>query len=177
MRNESFLKWWLLFVLMIVGTGYAILLKIPQNIWIKDASFLSAATFAIFIVQSIACGNYIGQMGNLEKMDRKTFELFGRREEMGWFVSELCLNLGMLGTIIGFVMMLTGFETLDISNVKTVQGLLSELGKSMATALYTTMVGLICGQLLKLQYFLFAQRLASFESQLCEVSDADEKAV
>ena len=177
MRNETFLKWWLFFILIIVGTAYAYFLHIPQTIWSKDASYLSAVTFVIFIIQSINCGNHIFDMGGRKSMDKETYELFTRREELGWFMSELCLNLGMLGTIVGFVMMLTGFETLDLQNIKTVQGLLSELGKSMATALYTTLVGLICGQLLKLQYFLFAQRLEVFKNHISEASNADEKAV
>ena len=177
MRNETFLKWWLFFILMIVGTAYAFFLQIPQTIWNKDSSYLSAVTFAIFVIQSIACGNYIFDMGSRKSMDKETFDVFARHEELGWFMSELCLNLGMLGTIVGFIMMLVGFETLDLQNIKTVQGLLSELGKSMATALYTTLVGLMCGQLLKIQYFLFAQRLEIFKKHISEASNADEKAV
>ena len=72
----------------------------------------------------------------------------------------------MLGTIIGFVMMLSGFEKLDVSNQQTIQGLLSELGKSMATALYTTLVGLMCGQLLKMEAFIMSQQLNKLEPQI-----------
>ena len=72
-------------------------------------------------------------------------------------------SLGMLGTIIGFCLMLVGFENLDISNQQTVQGLLAELGKSMATALYTTLVGLLCGQLLKVQAFILSLHLNKLE--------------
>jgi hypothetical protein len=42
---------------------------------------------------------------------------------------------------------------------QTVQSLLSDLGKSMATALYTTLVGLVCGALLKIQYFILSLEL------------------
>mgnify|MGYP006278081147 FL=1 len=78
------------------------------------------------------------------------------------------MNLGMLGTIIGFCLMLVGFENLDISNQQTVQGLLSELGKSMATALYTTLVGLMCGQIIKMQAFIMSQQLNKMQNKLQE---------
>jgi hypothetical protein len=57
------------------------------------------------------------------------------------------------------------------SNQKSIQNLLSDLGKSMATALYTTLVGLICGQLLKLQTFIFSLHLNKLER------DEDKKTV
>lgn len=87
------------------------------------------------------------------------------KSENGWFVSEMCLNLGMLGTIIGFVLMLSGFETLDISNPSTISSLLSTLGKSMATALYTTLVGITCGCLLKVQYYILETQFRTLEDQ------------
>ena len=70
----------------------------------------------------------------------------------------------MIGTIVGFIMMLNGFNTLDIQNIQTVQALLSQLGSSMATALYTTIVGLVCGSALKLQFFIVSLKLDSIEN-------------
>lgn len=156
MKYSIFLRWWLFFTLTIVGTIFAYFTGMLNLIWQKDASYLSYATLLIFYVTSIVCGTHIYRLcraGDLSKDELSSFE---RHEEVGWFMSEMCLNLGMLGTIIGFCMMLAGFDGLDISKQQTVQGLLSELGKSMATALYTTLVGLICGQLLKIQYFLLS---------------------
>jgi len=91
------------------------------------------------------------------------------KAEIGWFLSEFCLTLGMIGTIVGFIMMLSGFNTLDIQNVSTVQGLLSQLGLSMATALYTTIVGLVCGSILKIQFFIVSLELDRIEKKNYEV--------
>jgi uncharacterized membrane protein len=157
MKYEYFLKWWLIFGLVTVGLIFSFIYGIPQNIWAKDASYLSATTLIIYLVFSTICGCKIFSAYRADGAD--SLRRLRNAEEVGWFVSEMCLNLGMLGTIIGFVLMLVGFETLDISNQNSVQSLLSELGKSMATALYTTMVGLMCGQLLKMQYFLLAKTL------------------
>lgn len=159
MKFESFLKWWLLFTLFIVATVFSFYLGFVKLLWEKDASYLSIATIVIFYIMSIKCGRDIFLAENENNITKEKIESFARREETIWFTSELCLNLGMLGTIVGFCMMLSGFENLDISNQQTIQGLLSELGKSMATALYTTLVGLICGQCLKMQALILGLHL------------------
>ena len=168
MKFESFLKWWLLFTLIIVAAIFATHLGYIRVLWEKDASYLSLATLVIFFITSLRCGKYIFQIDKCKKADKESYQYFARKEENIWFISELCLNLGMLGTIIGFCLMLVGFENLDISNQQTVQGLLSELGKSMATALYTTLVGLMCGQIIKMQAFIMSQQLNKMQNKLQE---------
>ncbi len=79
--------------------------------------------------------------------------------EVGWFASDLCLTIGMIGTVSGFIMMLSGFYTVDVSKVQTIQELIKQLGAGMSTALYTTLVGLICSALLKIQYFNLNQAI------------------
>jgi len=154
MKYFAFLKWWLFFTLTIVGTIFSYYSGMLGLIWEKDASYLSFVTILVFYVTSLICGTNIYRLCRVTNPSKDTLQSFEKHEDIGWFISEVCLNLGMLGTIIGFCMMLAGFDVLDISKQQTVQGLLTELGKSMATALYTTLVGLICGQLLKIQYFL-----------------------
>lgn len=171
MKYESFLKWWLTFTLIVISLIFSGYIGILKLIWLKDASYLSYVTMAVFFVISIQIGSDIFSLCKHDKLTEQQYESFSRKEEIGWFTSELCLNLGMLGTIVGFVMMLSGFEGIDISNQKSIQNLLSDLGKSMATALYTTLVGLICGQLLKLQTFIFSLHLNKLER------DEDKKTV
>jgi flagellar motor component MotA len=45
----------------------------------------------------------------------------------------------------------------DVSDVSTIQGLIKSLGTGMSTALYSTLTGLICSTLLKIQYFNLSQ--------------------
>ena len=59
----------------------------------------------------------------------------------------------MIGTVSGFIMMLSGFYTVDVSQLHTIQELMKQLGAGMSTALYSTLVGLVCSALLKIQYF------------------------
>lgn len=72
--------------------------------------------------------------------------------EGGWFLCGLLLKLGLLGTVIGFVMMLGSIATTDSFDVATLQRMLLAMGLGMKVALYTTMIGLIASMLLGAQY-------------------------
>lgn len=168
-KYDIFLKWWLFFTLICVAGIFAYHIGLLKELIEKDGSYLCIVILSIFVGMSLVCGyttwwfcRVLHKDGDLSPHQQQAFLRF---EETGWFTSELLLSLGMVGTIIGFCMMLTGFNNLDVSNQQTVQDLLSELGKSMATALYTTLVGLVCGSLLKLQYFNLSLGLQKHENQ------------
>ena len=75
-----------------------------------------------------------------------------RTVEIGWFITEACLALGMIGTVTGFLLMLNGaFIEIDLSNPTTIQNSLIKMALGMSTALYTTLTGLICSLALKIQ--------------------------
>ena len=72
----------------------------------------------------------------------------------GWLLSDLLIKLGLLGTVVGFILMLgaiSGGAAVDISNIDT---LLAEMGSGMRVALFTTLTGLSTGTLLGFQYFI-----------------------
>lgn len=74
--------------------------------------------------------------------------------QVGWFVSGLVIKLGLLGTVIGFVLMLSsvsGLENLDITDIKQ---LMQQMTQGMGVAMNTTMVGLVSSMLLGMQYLL-----------------------
>jgi hypothetical protein len=72
----------------------------------------------------------------------------------GGFASDSLMKLGLLGTIVGFIMMLAPIAGLDASDkamMKTSMGLMSD---GMAVAMYTTLTGLVGSILLKIQYYM-----------------------
>lgn len=74
--------------------------------------------------------------------------------QVGWFVSGLVIKLGLLGTVIGFVLMLSsvsGLENLDITDIKQ---LMQQMTQGMGVAMNTTLVGLVSSMLLGMQYLL-----------------------
>lgn len=159
------LKWWLCSCLTSIAAVFAYQVGFFGILWEKDASYLSWVILALFILFSFICGDRIYWLCYKPPITPKQFQHYLRQEEVGWFFSEICLSLGMVGTIVGFVFMLSGFESIDMSKPHTIQYLLSDLGKSMSTALYTTLVGLVCGVVLKLQYFIMSLELKRLEAE------------
>ena len=71
--------------------------------------------------------------------------------EINWFVSESILKLGLLGTIIGFILMLGPDTEITTFDVSSVQQILSKMSAGMATALYTTLAGIFGSSTLAFQ--------------------------
>ncbi len=60
----------------------------------------------------------------------------------GWFLSDILMRLGLIGTVIGFVLMLSSVYELKESDIDALQHLLATMGGGMQVALYTTLTGL-----------------------------------
>ena len=95
-----------------------------------------------------------------------------RGHELGWFVADLLLSLGLLGTVIGFVLMLAPMSHLDGGDQNAIRAALAAMSGGMAVALYTTLAGLIGGMLLKVQGYLLdgaVQELIRRTTELTEI--------
>lgn len=82
--------------------------------------------------------------------------------QVGWFIAGTMIKLGLLGTVIGFIVMLSsvsGLESLTISDIKT---LMQRMTQGMGIAMSTTLVGLSCSMLLSLQYLLLDRTADQF---------------
>jgi hypothetical protein len=92
--------------------------------------------------------------------------------QLGSFASDSLMKLGLLGTIVGFILMLApiaGLDAADRASVKTSMGLMSD---GMAIAMYTTLTGLIGSILVQTQYFMLdgaTQKLFALATDLTEV--------
>ena len=92
--------------------------------------------------------------------------------QLGSFASDNLMKLGLLGTIVGFIMMLApiaGLDTADKASVRNSMGLMSD---GMAVAMYTTLSGLIGSILIKAQYYMLdgaTAKLFSLATDLTEV--------
>ena len=75
-----------------------------------------------------------------------------RRTKIGTYGADLLYKLGMLGTMVGFVMMLNSMGDLSSFDVDTLRGALQQMIAGMAVSLLTTIAGLIGGILLRLEY-------------------------
>ena len=73
---------------------------------------------------------------------------------LGYFVSDLLLKLGLMGTVIGFILMLGPIAEIKQFEPALMQQLLTAMSGGMAVALYTTLTGLVTSTLIKSQYHL-----------------------
>lgn len=74
--------------------------------------------------------------------------------EVGWFITSLLIKLGLLGTVIGFVLMLQPLSTLESFDLGDIQSILANMTSGMSVALNTTLLGLVSSMLLSFQYLL-----------------------
>ena len=134
----KFLFWWLLicltslFIYLMYDFGLLI------SFYTKDVTMLTYLITILFATTTCSIGykNFV---------QSKSYDI-------EWFVSDIVLTLGMIGTIIGFILMLSGtFETLQIADVESIRLLIASMSKGLYTALNTTLAGLISSALLKTQ--------------------------
>jgi hypothetical protein len=85
-------------------------------------------------------------------------QLLGERShgphETAWWFAAACIKLGLLGTVVGFIVMATQIGRMPSFDLDQVQNLLKQMTQGMAIALYTTLVGLIANLWLGLQLLL-----------------------
>ncbi len=95
--------------------------------------------------------------------------------EMGWFVVDILLKLGLVGTIIGFILMLGSVANTASLDVNTMQKVLRQMSSGMGTALFTTLAGLIGSILLGLQYLLLDKGSDELIHRVIRVAEIDVK--
>ena len=64
-------------------------------------------------------------------------------------ISNICVALGLLGTVIGLIFMSHSFASIDINSNESVASGFSEITEGMAIALYTTLFGQIANIIIK----------------------------
>ena len=84
----------------------------------------------------------------------------------GWFAADSVLKLGLLGTIIGFILMLAPISNLSGYDATSIQSALGEMSAGMAVALYTTLTGLVANLLLRLQFQILADAMQKLSLEI-----------
>jgi NADH:ubiquinone oxidoreductase subunit 5 (subunit L)/multisubunit Na+/H+ antiporter MnhA subunit len=86
-----------------------------------------------------------------ESILARLVEKIHRGHSTGWFFSDILMRLGLIGTVIGFVLMLSTVYQLKDNDVQALQQLLATMGSGMQVALYTTLAGLGTAMLISIQ--------------------------
>lgn len=78
--------------------------------------------------------------------------------DIGWFLVDLAIKLGLLGTIIGFILIFSSLNSTTINGAEGLQDLLVSMSGGMGTALFTTLTGLVGSTILSAQYLLLGRQ-------------------
>ena len=130
--TKSFLQWWLFFVLQLIILGAGYTYDLHTYILNNDQTYISFVLLGIWLLTSVRIGYKMGR--NIKSSNEKF-----------WFIAETCMAIGMMGTVLGLILMLGGsnLESIDPTDVECMKNVIGQLAKGMATALLTTLTGLI----------------------------------
>jgi len=115
----------------------------------------------------------LGAPGRLDQtlLLRAVADRLRGREKLGLFVSEGLLRLALLGTAIGFILMLVPIAGLSSFDAETLRGALAGMTGGMAVALNVTVSGIATALILKFEYFQLDSAIAELFDLIAEVSE------
>lgn len=124
--------------------GFSLLIVAYINEWVSTV--LSADTtniiipviFGVFIWGTILCGHNIWKYSK-NIINDKSFSTY---TFVRYLANSLVL-LGLIGTVMGFIVALSGVDPLTVSNIDSITPMVATLISGMSIALYTTLVGSI----------------------------------
>jgi hypothetical protein len=93
------------------------------------------------------------------------------RERLGLFVSEALLRLALLGTALGFILMLIPIAALTSFDAETLRKALSGMSGGMAIALNITVTGIGTALVLKLEYYFLSMGVVDLVNTITEVTE------
>lgn len=133
--TQAMLIWWFFFCLQAFGLIVGIHFNVIDMILAADPTYISMFILVVHAVTVVLIGYY-------------TFKKDLHNLEPLWFVSETQLGLGMIGTLVGFIIMFSGAFATGITpeNIKNV---ITAIALGVGTAIWTTLVGLSSGLIIK----------------------------
>jgi hypothetical protein len=161
--NYIMLRWWVLVCSLAVAAAVLQFKGMFVLLWFADLSGLSFIALSVFVLLTGFIGVLTHRLSKHMPGSPEYKENI-RYLQGCWYISELLMALGMMGTLIGFMMMLgpslAGLASAELVAAKT--GIFS-MASGMSTSVTATLAGLITSQLSKLQLISLEISLADEE--------------
>ena len=142
--KASLLRWWILLCLTITSTVVMYYGNVFYALWYADITKISFIIIALYVALTL----YVGKLTVTHLKPDSNKSNLGINLENCWFTANAMTALGMIGTVVGFLIMLgPAFKSLDIANAASTTQVITDMATGMSTALTTTLVGLICSLL------------------------------
>jgi hypothetical protein len=140
------LQWWIIFCTSVFAAFLMYYFGILDMVLLGDKTYISMGILGAYFVLSLENLRIHYNPISTDEMVR------GSPYDIQWFYSEQLMTLGMIGTVIGFLIMLsTAFVNVDVTSVNDMKDVIGNMAMGMGTALWTTLFGLITATLSRLQ--------------------------
>lgn len=151
----TLLRWWLIVCATVTGLGllqfsgllYPYLLQI-------DHSRLTLVDLGLFALVTAIIGYVTAGLRKLRHGQEPLPEedrYLAMLKPLN-FASDLMMAIGMMGTLVGFMMMFSGnIGHLDASNAESVKAVVVSMSHGFSTGIVTTLVGIVTSAITKLQ--------------------------
>ena len=138
--NMKYWKWW-----TVSCSGFIAYFVCYYFFDINSVLLENDQTYISLLILSISAIFSLSLVWNYEKVVDGQSNIY-------WYTSVMVLSLGMIGTLVGFLIVLgQAFLDIDPSNIESMKNAIVVLAKGMSTALVTTLTGLIVSVWMKLQ--------------------------
>ncbi len=173
---------------------------------VADKTYLSVAIFIVFVAGLIVCARRIwetsrdleqinafdplrqshatsyiaslrGRAGDSRSLLASSLRMkLTHRIAVVRNVANALVLLGLIGTVVGFIIALSGVDPEQASDVSAITPMVSTLIEGMSTALYTTLVGAILNVWLMINYQLLASGTVKLITALVEFGESNGRA-
>jgi hypothetical protein len=155
--NSKALQQGLIVLGLILFGGYLLFERGLVGVLLEgDKSRLSWLILAIWLGMS---ARWLFLLRRIESTDAIAEDDMVRWLNHGWFAADSVLKIGLLGTIIGFILMLAPIGELTSFDASSLQSALAAMSAGMAVSLYTTLTGLIANIILRFQFQFLADAM------------------
>ena len=150
-------------ILWIVTTIYWIYLS--RIIYLDKSLIGNEKDFSL----NLSIGKYLRDIDKGEDKDTiiRVFESeYAKKLSFGWVAADISLKLGLLGTVIGFILMLQPISELNNTSPDELKSALSSMSSGMAVALFTTLTGLVSSILIRLQFQITSSNVVTLINEI-----------
>lgn len=133
--------WWVTVLASTTAFYWASYAGLTEKIWHDDVTMITSLLGLLYIT-SLATIGFIAYT-NKKRDNTKLIDAV-------WFGSEQMLALGMLGTVIGFIYLLSsGITSASVTDATSLAKLLANMSVGLGIALYTNAVGILSSLITK----------------------------
>ena len=90
-------------------------------------------------------------------------------------IANILVFLGLIGTVIGFIIALSGIDAKSAADTSNIAGMIGTLISGMSVALYTTLLGAVLNLWLTVNYRMLATGTVNLLGAIVELGESNRR--